>query len=119
MRPNRLRVLSTSLVFLMFITAFATKNYGGQKEVAFKTNPDSTICKAKIESGFSNFPGVEKTEVNEKTKTVKIKYNDTQTTPDAIKLKMKNLGYVVEEVKARKAAAKSSTSAAGKKSSAM
>ena len=50
-------------------------------------------CKASIEGDLTQALGVRSVEVDIDTKAVHVVYDDTETTPDAIKAKLNDIGY--------------------------
>jgi copper chaperone CopZ len=108
---NMLKGMVGLVLLLFVVTAFAVTSSDKAKEASFKANITCDACKDKIESGFSSVSGVEKTEVDVASKTVKFAYNESKTNPDALAAKLKDLGYTAENVDCSSKEAKTSASA--------
>ena len=50
-------------------------------------------CKATIEGDLTQAPGVRSVEVDVDAKAVRVVYDDSETTPDAIRAKLTDIGY--------------------------
>ena len=85
-------VLSLILVPGMLLAA--------QQEITLKVSGNCGSCKKRIVKAVETVPSVEDASWDKKTKVFTAEYDDTKTTPEAIKQAILKAGYDVENVTA-------------------
>ncbi len=96
-----LKVLAASLV--AFVVCFVTL-HAEVKEVKIKTSAECEMCKTAIEKAVNKLSGIEKSNLDYKTRILTVKYDNEKTTLDKIKTAVSKAGYDADEVKADKKA---------------
>jgi periplasmic mercuric ion binding protein len=76
----------------------------GAKTVKIKTSAQCGQCKDRIEKNLSKENGVLETTLDVKTAICTIKYDSTKITEDDIRIKLSEIGYDADSVKAVKRA---------------
>lgn len=94
--------LAIVLLGLFFVVnlAFAAES----KKVEIKTSAICGMCKKKIEKGLSKLEGVQKANLDVKTKIATVKYNPHETNIAEIRTAIAKTGYDADTVKADKKA---------------
>lgn len=96
-----LKVLAASLVAI--VVCFATL-HAEVKEVKIKTTAECEMCKTAIEKAVNKLSGIEKSDLDYKTRILTVKFDTEKTTLDKIKTAVSKAGYDADEVKADKKA---------------
>ena len=96
-----LKILAASLVAI--VVCFATLQ-AEVKEVKIKTTAECEMCKTAIEKAVNKLSGIEKSDLDYKSRILTVKYDTEKTTLDKIKTAVSKAGYDADEVKADKKA---------------
>lgn len=98
------------LMVVFGILLFASVSYAvDTKTVTLKTNLTCGSCKDKIETGLKDKAGIQKTEVNVDSKTVKVNYDAEMISEANVTEAIVGLGYTAEVVKDQASDAKESS----------
>ena len=86
-------VLTLALAFVFSFSANAKT-----ESLELNTNMHCGACKTKIENSLKTMNGIEKSDVNLETKTVKLSYNSDKVSKDNIVKTIADLGFKADEV---------------------
>jgi copper chaperone CopZ len=99
MKMNVLK--SVVIVFAMMIAISANAQTATKwSEVIVQTDGHGQHCKDRIEGSISYEKGVKNVEYELSTAKVKITYDSTKTTPDALRTALRKMGYTVDGISA-------------------
>ena len=86
------------LVAILFAVSFAQ---AANKEIIVKTNADCASCKQAIEKALKATDGVSEANLDVKTKSITVKYDDTKTNPTKIRKAVVATGYNADKMKGK------------------
>lgn len=94
------------LVGLMAVLFFTVAAYANEtsKTVKISTSAQCSMCEDRIEKALDKLDGVNKADLDLKTKAVTVDYNEAKVSVDEIKTAISEVGYDADEVKAVKSA---------------
>lgn len=85
--------MKTLLIALFLVPGIL---FAAEQTITFKVSGNCGACKKRIVKAAESVPGVEDASWDKKTKVFKAEFEDTKTTPEAIKNAILAAGYDVE-----------------------